>query len=1539
MDVIKKSRNAPLPVARLAIMLEPRFMFDAAGVATGAEIIDQTINLAADTETAAPSGDVSELAAALSGGQIAFIDTSVEDYSTLVEGLDSDIEVVLLNGTGDAVAQMADALQGRSNLDAIHIISHGGEGLVVMGQTQLAGDNLEAYQEQLGVIGAALSQDGDILLYGCEIASGAGASFIDSLAGITGADIAASDDRTGHADLGGDWDLEVATGSIESDAPFSERALKDFTHLLSYSGTIDFSNINSAGAYNGTASINASFNVGSYVLVADGQDASTQAYNGSATASGGETRLTFYISGGGTFDVSSLRIYNLAGNGNTITVSSNLGDTHNTASLANDTWTNETLTGFTGITRLYLTGSIDVAFCYVDDMVVANFGAPANSAPTISIDGTPAYTEGGSAVTVDSSVTITDADGVDTDLDDGYLSVSITSGSISSDRLILDTTGSVGLAGTTVSVSGVNVGTLVDSSGTADDGTVNGSDTLRINFNSNITGAYAQTLAQAIQFSNVSDDPGTASRTVTFTINDGTDSGTDTATVSVTEVNDEPTLTATGSNPTFTEGGAAASLFSGTAIDTIESGQNISELIFTVTNVNDGASETISIDGTSVALTDGTSGTTGANSFGYAVSVTGTTATVTITRTDTAANYQTLVNNLAYVNSSDDPNTSNRVVTITSLKDNGGTANSGDDTNATLSVASTVTVTAVNDAPTISNLDGDSVSFSIGGSAVALDSGAALSLSDADSTDFNGGNMTVSITANRQTAEDQLQVVTSGNITVSGTTITHSDSGGVTIGTVSGNNQSTSNLIVTLNANATVARVADLLAALRYYNSDSSTTNTAPRTITITVDDGDGGSSTSSNQNVTINLVRAPIIDLDGDDSTGAANGGYAGAFAEGGGAVALADSDSAISDDGTFRSLTVTLTNRPDGASESLSSTYGTGAQTVNGEAVTITAYNSSTGVLTITVDDGSTSDVTMQMLMESIRYNNSSDDPDTTDRTITFSATDDADNAGSAVNSVISVSGTNDNPTLSGLPSDITVVEDTASNVDLSAATLADVDSSGSNFTLTITAGAGTLAASSGGGVTVTNSGTSAITLTGTVSNIDAFLNTASNIQYTGATNVNGNDATTLTMTANDQDGSGDLNLGTVNVDITAVDDEPTLTATGANPDFVLGGTAVSLFSSTSISTIESGQNITQLVLTVTNISGTGTTEFITLDGTDVALSDGNSGVTGSNAFGYNVALAGGTATVTITKTDTTANYQALVDGMTYSTTLTATDGNDRVATITSLTDNGSNAGANDNVNSTLSVSSTVTLAEQAQDDTSDQGGLNDLSRSEQGANDGFGEEGSGDGSGQNTPTGSSEPFGTDGIVGINTISGLVALEGGLIDPGNIGDPSMGIDTICILRGAVTGNNGALNHYYGSGILSTVGIEDDPVEYPGFEDGGFGGLFGGFGGGLGTGFGGLGSFFQGASNSGLGDSERVLGGQLDEEGAGERMPGMGVPVERGRLGEAMQTEPLNKGGQEVVFGKPAFSRQLANAALEQEDVRWGALAAALGQPGLRDQ
>jgi hypothetical protein len=64
--------------------------------------------------------------------------------------------------------------------------------------------------------GNALGTDADLLIYGCDVAQSdaAGRSLIDALSRFTGVDDAGSDDLTGHAALGGDWESEYRVGSI-----------------------------------------------------------------------------------------------------------------------------------------------------------------------------------------------------------------------------------------------------------------------------------------------------------------------------------------------------------------------------------------------------------------------------------------------------------------------------------------------------------------------------------------------------------------------------------------------------------------------------------------------------------------------------------------------------------------------------------------------------------------------------------------------------------------------------------------------------------------------------------------------------------------------------------------------------------------------------------------------------------------------------------------------------------------------------------------------------------------------------------------------------------------------------------------------------------------------------------------------------------------------------------------------------------------------------------------------------------------------------
>lgn len=126
---------------------------------------------------------------------------------------------MVLDPNKDGLQQMADYLKGREGLDAIHLLSHGADGTVQMGNVWLASNNLAEHRAALESIGAALKADGDLMLYGCDVGQGEkGRAFLDQLASITGADVAASVDDTGAAALGGNWSLERSSGAIETSA-------------------------------------------------------------------------------------------------------------------------------------------------------------------------------------------------------------------------------------------------------------------------------------------------------------------------------------------------------------------------------------------------------------------------------------------------------------------------------------------------------------------------------------------------------------------------------------------------------------------------------------------------------------------------------------------------------------------------------------------------------------------------------------------------------------------------------------------------------------------------------------------------------------------------------------------------------------------------------------------------------------------------------------------------------------------------------------------------------------------------------------------------------------------------------------------------------------------------------------------------------------------------------------------------------------------------------------------------------------------------
>ena len=157
---------------------------------------------------------------------VVFIDSAVPDYETIINSFKENTEFYLINSNEDGFKKIDEILNDRKDIDALHIIGHGSAGQILFGNAFLNNDTITNYQATLASIGQSLTTSGDILFYGCNVASTEqGEILIKKISEITKADIAASDDLTGKD---GDWDLEKEEGFID----VKKLKVKNYDHSL-----------------------------------------------------------------------------------------------------------------------------------------------------------------------------------------------------------------------------------------------------------------------------------------------------------------------------------------------------------------------------------------------------------------------------------------------------------------------------------------------------------------------------------------------------------------------------------------------------------------------------------------------------------------------------------------------------------------------------------------------------------------------------------------------------------------------------------------------------------------------------------------------------------------------------------------------------------------------------------------------------------------------------------------------------------------------------------------------------------------------------------------------------------------------------------------------------------------------------------------------------------------------------------------------------------------------------------------------------------
>jgi hypothetical protein len=509
-----------------------------------------------------------------------FVDAGVRDYQSLIAGVQPGTEVHILDSTQDEIAQITQTLAGRSNISSLHILSHGSAGGVQLGADWVNINSLDRHTNQLQSWASALTDDADVLLYGCDVAEGkTGQTFVQQLAKLTGADIAASTDITGNVALGGNWNLEAITGEIEAPLAFQASVLNSYLGIL-FSSSVVISQVYGAGGNSGATYKNdfiELFNRGTTSLDLTGWTVQYASSTGttwsSTTLSGSIAPGSYYlISESGGANGSALPSPDASGSLNMSSTTGKVALVNNATVLtgANPAGANVidlvgygaangfegNPTGVLSVTTAAIrkSGNIDTDNNLNDFTVNTPRPRNAQSTPVIGLSPTPlSYTENAGSIAIDSTLTLTDADSPN--FNGGTLTVDFTSGANSNDVLLIrnDPTGA-GQVSAGIDSPGLNfIRVGVQTIGTFTGGT-NGTP-LVITFNANATPTNVQALMRNITYSNLSNASVSGDRTVRFQLTDDTGAiGTASKTISLTAVNDAPVIAAPGTSVTLFNG-------------------------------------------------------------------------------------------------------------------------------------------------------------------------------------------------------------------------------------------------------------------------------------------------------------------------------------------------------------------------------------------------------------------------------------------------------------------------------------------------------------------------------------------------------------------------------------------------------------------------------------------------------------------------------------------------------------------------------------------------------------------------------------------------------------------------------------------------------------------------------------------------------------------------------------------------------------------------------------------------------------------------
>jgi parallel beta-helix repeat protein len=171
-----------------------------------------------------------------SGSVVVFIDGAVTDLEQLLDDLQTrqpEAEVYVLDSQRDGVDQITEVLSRHDQVEAVHLVSHSNDDSLRLGSAWLDHKSIAGYAGEIASWGNAIDESADLMVYGCDLASTLeGRELLSSLSALTGADVAASSDDTGHARYQADWDFEFTIGNVETSNVFSETLVERWTGKL-----------------------------------------------------------------------------------------------------------------------------------------------------------------------------------------------------------------------------------------------------------------------------------------------------------------------------------------------------------------------------------------------------------------------------------------------------------------------------------------------------------------------------------------------------------------------------------------------------------------------------------------------------------------------------------------------------------------------------------------------------------------------------------------------------------------------------------------------------------------------------------------------------------------------------------------------------------------------------------------------------------------------------------------------------------------------------------------------------------------------------------------------------------------------------------------------------------------------------------------------------------------------------------------------------------------------------------------------------------